>query len=274
LTKGDLVGYYRRVAEVMLPHVRGRPLSTQRLRGPYTEGAFFQQDWRNLPEGMPFAEVPKRGGGTVRHPVVEEAEHLEWLANQNAFILHGWASRLDDLERPDELIIDLDPPTADFAPVRKAARLTRALLDELGLRSYPMATGSKGVHVVVPLDRSQAFDEVKAFGDDVGRALVERAPKELTRAAYKSQRKDRLFVDTGRVARGHTAIVPYSVRAREHASVAAPLEWDEVFARTAPAHRWTVANLFRRLARRSDPWADIWSDGQSLEAATERLRNA
>ena len=251
----------------MLPHVRGRPLSTQRLRGPYTEGAFFQQDWRNLPDGMPFAEVPKRGGGTVRHPVIETAEHLLWLANQNAFILHGWASRLDDLDRPDELVIDLDPPGDDFAAVQRAARLTREVLAEMGLRAYPMATGSKGLHVVVPLDRGLDYPEVKAFGDEVGRALVDRAPKELTRAAYKSQRRGRLFVDTGRVARGHTAVVPYSVRARPHAPVATPLEWDEVFAKGMTAHRWTVKNLFRRLARRDDPWAGIWTDAQALTTA-------
>ena len=258
----------------MLPHVRGRPLSTQRLRGPVAEGAFFQQDWHNLPDGMPYADVPKRGGGTVRHPVVETAEHLEWLANQNAFILHGWASRIDDLDRPDELVIDLDPPSEDFAPVRRAARMVRGLLGELGLRGYPMATGSKGLHVVVPLDRALAFDEVKGFGDAVGAELVSRAPNELTRAAYKSQRRGRLFVDTGRVARGHTAIVPYSVRAREHAPVATPLEWDEVFASRTNGHRWTVRNLFRRLARRDDPWAGIWSDRQPLGPAQEQMRSA
>jgi bifunctional non-homologous end joining protein LigD len=256
----------------MLPHVRGRPLSTQRLRRPGE--VFFQQDWRNLPDGMPYAEVPKRAGGTVRHPVVETAEHLEWLANQNALILHAWASRIDDLDHPDELVVDLDPPSADFAPVRKAARMVRDLLGELGLHGYPMATGSKGLHVVLPLDRKLPFDEVKAFGDDLGRELVARAPDELTRAAYKSQRGRRLFVDTGRVARGHTAIVPYSVRALEHAPVATPLAWDEVFSARTNAHRWTVRNLFRRLARRNDPWAGIWSDSQSLESARAQMRNA
>jgi len=254
----------------MLPHVRGRPLSTQRMRSG--TDVFFQQDWRNLPDEMPYAEVPKRGGGTVRHPVVETAEHLEWLANQNAFVLHGWASRADALDRPDELVIDLDPPSADFAPVRRAARLARDLLEELGLHARPLATGSKGVHVVVPLDRSAPYDEVKAFADALGAELVRRAPEELTRAAYKSQRRGRLFVDTGRVARGHTAIVPYSVRAREHAPVAAPLDWDEVFAARTNAHRWTVRNLFRRLARRDDPWAGIWSAGQPIAEASARLR--
>jgi bifunctional non-homologous end joining protein LigD len=250
----------------MLPHVRGRPLSTQRLRRPGE--VFFQQDWRKLPDGMPYAEVPKRGGGTVRHPVIETAEHLEWLANQNAFILHGWASRLPELDTPDELIIDLDPPPrGGFSVVQAAARMTKALLEEHGLRPYPMATGSKGLHVVVPLDGSLHYKEVKAFGDEIGRELVARAPKELTRAAYKSQRRGRLFVDTGRVARGHTAIVPYSIRARPHAPVATPLDWREVFRRDMAADRWTVSNLFRRLARRDDPWAAIWSDVQALPGA-------
>ena len=250
----------------MLPHVRGRPLSTQRLRRPGE--VFFQQDWRTLPDGMPFAEVPKRGGGTVRHPVIETAEHLEWLANQNAFILHGWASRLPDLDRPDELIIDLDPPpTGDFTVVQRAARMTKKLLEEHGLRPYPMATGSKGLHVVVPLDKALHYKEVKAFGDEVGAELVARAPKELTRATYKSQRRGRLFVDTGRVARGHTAIVPYSIRALPHAPVATPLDWNEVFRTGMTAGRWTVSNIFRRLGRRDDPWAAIWSDAQALPGA-------
>jgi bifunctional non-homologous end joining protein LigD len=210
--------------------------------------------------------VPKKGG-TVTHAVVLEEEGLVYLANQGVLTLHGWSSRVPDVQVPDEVIFDLDPAGDDFEAVRRAAKLVRKVLDELGVESYPMTSGSKGIHVVVPLDGSASFDEAKEFAGEVRRELVERDPKRLTGAFYKSQRRGKLYVDIGRTARGHTAVVPYSVRARPGAPVAAPLDWDEVGDAKLHARRWTIRNLFRRLARRDDPWAHIWERGQALPPA-------
>jgi bifunctional non-homologous end joining protein LigD len=259
--------YYERVAPTMLPHVRGRPLNGERYRGPIGEvRGFFQQDFPHLPDWMGSVTVGKRGGGTVTHPVVEDADGIAYLANQGVVTMHAWSSRVPDVEVPDEVIFDLDPADDDFETVRFAALELRAVLEGRGVVSAPMTSGSRGLHIVVPLDGSATFDDAKAFATDVRQELVARAPDRLTGAFYKSQRRGRLYVDIGRTARGHTAVVPYTVRARPGAPVATPLDWDEVGDRRLHAQRWTIKTLFRRLGRREDPWAQLWSQRQPLPA--------
>jgi len=230
ITKGDVVTYYGDVADRMLPHTRGRPLSLERFRKTVDDGSFFQQSASpHFPALIGRVEVEKAEGGTVTHPVADSRDALVYLANQGALTLHGWGSRLPDLERPDRLVLDLDPTGDDFAPVRRAALLLREVLEEHGHGpGEPVLTGSRGVHVVVPLDGSRDWEATWALAKELGAALVERDPKTLTRAFYKSQRRGRLYVDTGRARRGHTAVIPYTVRARPGAPVVTPVTWDEL----------------------------------------------
>jgi bifunctional non-homologous end joining protein LigD len=256
LTKAGLASYYERVAEVMLPHVRGRPLHMQRFPDGI-DGRELQQ--KQVPDYFPGfvdrVEVPRRRGGTVTHATIESTDTLVYLAGQACVTPHVWLSRADRLECPDQLIFDLDPPGGDLGPARDAARRLRSLLDEAKLTSFLKSTGSRGYHVVAPLDRSRSFEHVRAFARDVASELADRVPDRFTVEQRIAARQGRLYLDTARNGYAQTAVAPYAVRAIDGAPVACPLEWDEL-GRVDP-QGFTVRNLFRRLARRADPWAGM-----------------
>jgi bifunctional non-homologous end joining protein LigD len=256
LTKAGLAAYYERVADVMLPHVRGRPLHMQRFPDGI-DGPELQQ--KQAPDYFPGfvdrVEVPRRRGGTVTHATIENADTLVYLAGQACITPHVWLSRADRLECPDQLIFDLDPPGGDLGPARDAARRLRSLLAEANLAAFLKTTGSRGYHVVTPLDRSAGFDEVRRFARRVAGELADRVPDRFTVEQRIAARGGRLYLDTARNGYAQTAVAPYAVRAVDGAPVACPLEWDEL-GRVDP-QGFTVRNLFRRLARRPDPWADM-----------------
>lgn len=252
-TKGEVVSYYRAAAARMLPHLRGRPLSLERFRGPIDRGGFYQQGRADhFPDYVGRISVRRADGRQGHHTGVENAAALVYLANQGVLTFHAWPARLPDLERPDRLVLDLDPEGDDFEPVRFAALELREVLAARGLRGLPMTTGSRGVHVIVPQDGALDWEETWERAKELGAALVARAPQRLTRAFYKSQRRGRLYVDTGRARRGHTAIAPWTVRARPGAPVAVPLTWAELEDPAVNARTWTIRDA---LDRPEDPWA-------------------
>jgi bifunctional non-homologous end joining protein LigD len=271
ITKGELVDYYRRVAEVMVPHLRGRPLSLQRFPEGIGGKGFFQQEASDhFPDWVRRAEVPRRGGGTVEHPVCDDARTLAYLANLGVVTLHVWTSRVEHLERPDRIVFDLDPPDEDAVGlVRDAARRVRDLLVELGLVPFVQTSGSKGFHVVTPLEPAAGFEEVGALAVDVAELVAAQDPERLTVERRKAKRAGRLFLDVGRNAWAQTAVAPYSVRARDGAPVATPIEWSEL-PRTAP-RSYTLASVPRRLARKPDPWRSMGSEAGGYQSARERL---
>ena len=272
ITKGEVVAYYEAVAPRMLPHLAGRPLTLERYRASIAEGGFFQQSFGSLKdEWLERVTVAKAEGGTVDHAVCRSAEGLVYLANQGALTLHAWPARAPELERPDALVLDLDPAEDDFAPVRRAALLLREVLADVGLAGRPMTTGSRGLHVVLPLGAEVGWPELWEGAKALGAALVARAPKELTRAFYKSQRRGRLYVDGAGARRGHTVVAPYTVRARPGAPVAAPLAWEEVEDPELHARRWTLRTV---LERPGDPWAGMWDEPQPLREAAATLAAA
>ena len=266
LTKGELVDYYRRIAPHALPHLRGRPLTMQiQPKGAAEPGAFVKERRKHFPEWVGSATVAKRGGQLVM-PVVDTEDALVYLANQGMVTPHVWLSRADEPDRPDRLVFDLDPSGDDFDLVRRTALELRELLDDLGLVPYVKTTGSRGLHVMTPIDRSSTTAEVRAFAEAVAQLLVERHPDDLTVEFSKVDRKGRLCLDVLRNGPAQTEVVAYGVRARPGAPVATPLEWDEVKDSALTADRWTVRNLFRRLGRRDDPWSDVDRDARPLPA--------
>jgi bifunctional non-homologous end joining protein LigD len=271
-TKGDLVDYHRAVAPFMLPHLRGRPLMLER-HPDGVDGPVFMQ--KNTPDHYPDwitrVELPKEGG-TVRHTVCDDTPTLLYLADQAALTLHRWLSRTDragGVGRPDRLVFDLDPAGDDFAPVREAAAYLGELLDTLRLPSAPMTTGSKGVHVVVPLTGQQTFDEVREFARAVAETLAAAHPGRFTTAARKKDRGDRLYLDIQRNAYAQTAVVPYTVRARPGAPVATPFTWDQLADPALNARRWTIADAVEQA--RTGPWAGIMGRPRALGPARRRL---
>jgi bifunctional non-homologous end joining protein LigD len=271
ITKGELVDYYAAVADVMVPHVKGRPLTLWRYPRGIDEKGFVQQDFAGaLPEWMGSAEVAKEGG-TVVHPIADHREALVWLANQNCITPHSWLSRSARLDEPDQVVFDLDPSTTGFAAVRATARACADVLEDLGLLAYLKTTGSRGLHVVVPLSRGPDFDTVRQFARDVAGVVVADDPAHRTLEQRKDKRGDRIYVDVMRNAYAQTAVAPYAVRARRGATVATPLEWDELDSRGLRADRFTIHDVPKRIAEQGDPWTDMHRHARSLSRPMQRL---
>ncbi|MET9138788.1 non-homologous end-joining DNA ligase [Streptomyces parvulus] len=268
-TKGDLVDYHRAVAPFMLPHLRGRPLMLERHPDGVGGPRFMQKNTpEHYPEWIRRVEVGKEGG-TVRHTVCDDSAILVYLADQAALTLHRWLSRAGAVDLPDRMVFDLDPSGDDFEAVREAARLVGELLDELRLPSALMTTGSRGLHVVVPLTARQDFGEVREFARDAADVLAAAHPDRLTTAARKKDRGDRLYLDIQRNAYAQTAVAPFTVRALPGAPVATPVSWDALDDPALHARRWTIATAVEQA--RTRPWADVMSRARALGPARRRL---
>jgi bifunctional non-homologous end joining protein LigD len=271
VTKRDLASYYEHVATAMLPHVRARPVSMQRYPNGIDGPGFFQKDIPDyFPDWIKRIEVRKKDG-TVTHAITCDANTLIYLAAQACITPHIWLSRAGELERPDRMVFDFDPSGGAFASVRRAALWLRALLDELELASFVMTTGSRGLHVWVPLRPGASFDEVRGFARDTAGLLARRHPRELTIEQRKAKRRGRILIDVMRNAYAQTAVPPYAVRPRPKAPVATPLDWDEISDSKLRPDRYTTRNLFRRLRSQPDPWAGISRRARQLNGARRRL---
>jgi bifunctional non-homologous end joining protein LigD len=293
ITKGELIAYYHDVAELMVPELRGRPLSVVRYTKGIDHGGFFQKHYqKHFP-----AWLDRVAAGTktvVEYPIVDQAAGVVYMANQGAVEFHIWTSRKDPLERsetggggqsppgiersetgggdpegsaggaggrapreidrPDTLVFDLDPPDGRFDLARRAAVLVRAVFEQLGLPAFVKLTGGKGLHVIAPLDDGAAFDEVGELATRIGALLCRRHPELLTMEFYKKDRRGRLFVDVLRNAVGATLVAPYSLRGRPGAPVSAPITWSELDDPALCADGVRLRDLRARLDRRGDPW--------------------
>jgi bifunctional non-homologous end joining protein LigD len=269
-TKADLAGYYEAIAPVMLPHLAGRPLNLERYPdGIEAQKIFQQRAGSHFPDWIERVTVPKEGG-EVEHVVARDADTLVYLADQACITPHAWLSRADRLERPDRLIVDLDPSNGRPAEVRRAARDFGTLLRELGLEPFAMTTGSRGYHVVAPLQRRQDFDDVRAFARDLAEVAAAR-DRRLTVEQRKAKRGDRILIDVMRNAYAHTAVAPYAVRARRGAPVATPLHWEELEDSKLRPDRWNLRTVQERVGRDGDPWADIARAARPLGPARRAL---
>ena len=273
IAKGELIDYYHRVAPVALPHLRDRALTLRRFpAGIEAKGFYQQQASDHFPGWMGRARLPRSGGGHLDHVVCRDTAGLVYLANQAAIELHAWLSRAQAPRTPDRMVFDLDPSREDaFAEVRAGARAICALLDEVGLVPFLKTTGSRGLHVVVPLRGETDFDAVRDFARGLAERLVAREPERFTLEQRKAARRGRLFLDVLRNAYGQTAVAAYSVRARPGAPVATPIDRDELDDGDLRADRWTLRNLFRRLGQRGDPWRGMGRRARSLAAPRRRL---
>ena len=272
LTKGELVDYYVRVADWILPHLRGRPLTMQIFpKGVGAPGSTYIKERRkHFPGWVGSASVPisdatkKKRGDELLMPIIDTADALKYVANQGMVTPHVWLSRADDPSHPDRLVFDLDPSTSDLGIVRTTALELRKVLSADGLVPFVKSTGSRGLHVTVPLDRSADIGEVRAYAEAVAADLAAAHPDALTTEFSKAARGTRLFLDVMRNGRSQTEVAAYGVRGLPTAPVAVPLEWSEV--RSFEPGKWTVTNVFRRLSRRADPWADLDGAARPLPA--------
>jgi bifunctional non-homologous end joining protein LigD len=272
ISKGELVEYYLAVAEAMLPLVAGRPVTLQRFPGGLGGPGFFQkQAGSSAPDWIEQVSVPKQGGGTVTHLVIRHRADLAWIANQNSITPHVWLSRVDSRYQPDLLVFDLDPSTDDFGAVLRAARQLRTLLDELGLPTYVKTTGSRGLHVAVPLRPLATTDQAEALAYDIARALAGRHPQELTTEWLLEDRGGRLLLDIARNRWAQTIAAPYAVRPLPGAPVSVPLTWEELEQPGFHPRQHTLRTVPARLASIPCPWAAMSEHAVSVADARERL---
>lgn len=273
ITKGDLIDYYSECAELVVRHAAERPLTLHRFPDGIEASGFYQQDRSDyFPEWIESVPVPRSGrGGEVDHVLCNNQATLVYLANQAAITLHGWLSRTPRLACPDRLIFDLDPPDDDFAAVVRAARQVREVMEAVDLMPFVMTTGSRGLHVLAPLDGKEDFDTVRAFAKDLADYLAAQYPDSLTTAQRKDKRAGRLYLDVMRNAQGQTAVLPYVVRAKPGAPVATPLDWGELGGKKMHSQRYTLRNIRRRLAQKEDPWSELERHGRNVAAAQRAL---
>ena len=278
ITKGDLCAYYETVAPLMLPHVARRPVTMERFPAGIGKKGFIHKDVaKGFPDWLERVGVERRDEkdpGTVHYALANDTRSLVWMANQNSVTPHVWCARVPALERPDLCVFDLDPAGDDPKPLRTAALAVRDLLDELGLPSFVKTSGSKGFHIVIPLDGEGDFETSWRFTHGAGAVLVKRHPDLMTQEFIKADRAGRIFVDTGRNGPGATCAAVYAVRPKPGAPVSAPCTWQEIDSGAVEPRTFTLRTMPDRIAAVGDLWKDVEAQPFSLRAplaALERL---
>jgi bifunctional non-homologous end joining protein LigD len=272
ITKEDLARYYADAAGRMLPWLRDRPVTMMR----YPDGLKGQRIvQKNVPAYFPDwirrVEVPKEGG-VVEQAVCEKPADLVYLASQACIEVHGFTSRADKLDAPDQLVFDFDPPgDKHFDQVRSAALWARELLDELGLTSYVRTTGGRGLHVHVALDRRAGFDAVRDFTHQAAALLASRHPDVITTEQRKDKRGERVYADVQRNAYAQLVVALYAVRARPGAPVSTPLAWSDVEDASLEPGQFTISTVRARLESPDDPWSGFARARYGLSRASQRL---
>ncbi|HEX2250101.1 MAG TPA: hypothetical protein VHH32_07100, partial [Gemmatimonadales bacterium] len=252
-------------------HLRDRPLTLERYPNGIQTKRFFQKEVSSyFPTWIRTITVPKVGG-TVTHVLCNDTATLVYIANQACVTPHIFLSRADKLNVPDQLVFDLDPQGDDFEPVRTTALDFKHLLDELGLPAFLKTTGSRGLHVVVPLQRRESYDSVRALARDLAAIIVSQAPQARTMENLKVNRGQRVFIDTNRNGYAQLVAPAYAARARRRAPVSTPLAWSELKKKNLRSNSFTIQTILGRLETTPDPWAEFSDSRVSLADARRRL---
>ncbi len=274
ITKGELVDYYYEIAPIMLLYTKNRPLTMVRYPRGIDQEGFYQKDTPDyFPNYIKRKIIKKKEGGSTAYVVCNNEATLVYLANQGCITPHLWLSKIDKLHYPDKMVFDLDPPPLgkNFALVRKTALRLKDILEEIGLVPFVKTTGSKGLHVVVPLKRTANFDEVRAFARQIAEQLIVQDSKNLTLEIRKDKRRGKIFIDILRNAFAQTAVAPYAVRPKEKAPVATPISWDEVHDSKLTSQRYNIKTVFKRLEKYGDEWEDMNKCARSIKVVQKML---
>ena len=269
LTKLDLADYYAAIEPLIMVDAARRPMTLIRCPQGRGKKCFFQKhDSGTFGEAVKHIPIKEKDGDVQDYLYFDDIKGLLSCVQMGTIEFHGWGSKVDKVEFPDRLVFDLDPDVGlDFAKVKEAAVRLHGLLHDLGLKSFPLLSGGKGIHVVVPLDASKDWATVKSFADRFSRAIAEAEPEMFTANIRKVQRKGRIFLDWLRNQRGATAVMPFSARAREGAPVAAPIAWEELD-RYESGHHFSIRDADELLDRSSSKALAGWG------RATQSLPNA
>lgn len=272
IRKGTIINYYYQVADYGIAHTKNHPLTIQRYPEGITGESFYQKNAGSyFPDWIKTVAIGKEEGGKVHYVIGNNPATLVYLANQGAITIHAWLSQHNKLHTPDRMIFDLDPSKDDFTRIRKAALLIKEILSDLKIPCFAMTTGSRGMHVYVPLKRVHTFDFVADFAYAIAKKMMEESPQQFTLEVRKAKRAGKIFIDTLRNRYSATSVMPYSVRAREKAPVAAPLFWDEVKNSQLTSQKFNIKNILSRLKAEGDPWADVDDHAISLKKVYKQL---
>jgi len=271
-TKGDMIAYYRDVAPVMLPYLKDRPLSLHRFPGGIAEPSFYQKDVEQAPEWAIVVPIESESRGEViRFLVCQDEASLVYVANLGSIEIHPWNSRTGQLERPDFLVVDLDPADQSFDEVMQVAKTTRSVLEAIGAESLVKTSGATGLHVYVPLGAKYDYEQARTFGRLVGHVVQARHPRITTLERVPGARKGKMYVDVYQNRRGQTLAAPYSIRPHNGAPVSTPLRWDELQPGLSPGD-FTLKTLRQRLDAVGDLWMAVLGPGIDMERCLAALQ--
>jgi len=263
VTKQKLADYYARVAKWMLPHVAKRPLNFRRCPQSWKRGFFQQHAQGKLPKGLRAIPVRDASGDSNRL-TLDDVTGLLQLAQMNVLEIHTWGAHVDDVDKPDLLVFDLDPdPSVTWNDVVVAAQLIRQRLGDAKIESFVKTTGGKGLHICAAIERTVTWDRARDFCHDLSVGIVNDQPEKYIATMSKAKRKGKIFLDFFRNGKGATFIAPYSTRARANAPVAMPIEWDELGPDLAP-NGYSLDSAMARLEKSGDAWATMLSKPQRI----------
>jgi bifunctional non-homologous end joining protein LigD len=255
VSKEKLIEYHKRMASKLLPYIKNRPITMERYpEGVESDGFYMKAKPEYFTDWIKTIDVEKIEGGTIQQIICDSEETLVYLINQGTISCHAWLSSISQINQPDRLIFDLDPSVEDHAKVKKAALTLKAILDAYDMPSFLMMTGSRGLHIWVPIEPDYGFEYIRKLALALANKAVEKEPKLLTTKLNKDQRGNKVFIDTLRNAYGQTSVVPYSVRALPQASIACPLNWIELKNKAFKPRRYTIQNIFHRLGQVKNVW--------------------
>ncbi len=275
ITKADLINYYYSIAPLMLLYVKNRPITMHRYPMGINHEGFYQKNAEDyFPSWVKRIPIKTEEHKTVNYVVIDKVATFVYLANLGCITPHIWLSTLRALDNPDRLIFDLDPSgkNFDFSLIKKTALSFKKLLEDLDLVPFVMTTGSRGLHVVVPLKGTMSYDVVRPFARSLAQQLVQQDPEHLTVDVSKKKRGKKIFIDYLRNSFSATGVAPYAVRARNHAPIATPLAWDEL-SDLRSSDMYTMKTIFKRLEKHGDPWHDIDKHARTLTYALKMMKS-
>jgi bifunctional non-homologous end joining protein LigD len=256
ITKKDVIEYYKKIFDYLYPHVQDRLIVMHRYPDGIDGENFSQKQIPDyFPDWIDRETIDLKKGEKQTLVIISNKETLVYLANQAVLVYHAWLSMRDQVNKPNKIVFDFDPSDNNIKALRFVVIKVKEKLEELGLSTFLMTTGSRGYHIIVPIIPEHSFEVVQAFAKNIAYQIAREYPQYATIEMSESKRGDKIFIDYLRNSYGQTSVVPYSLRAREGAPVATPLDWDEL-ENTAP-QKYTMQNIFKRLAQKDDVWGDI-----------------
>jgi len=267
LTKGNLINYYKKIASHLIPYITNHPIAMHRFPDGIDKDGFYQKEIGTyFPKWIKRKAIKRRSNEkVVSYVICDNVATLVYLANQGTITVHSWLSTTNKLNYPDRMIFDLDPSNNRSWPqLKKTAKKIKKKLEAHGLVPFIMTTGSKGLHVVTPLKQTSNFTRVRIFAKHIAEELVAENHKHLTLEIRKEKRGSKIFIDTLRNQWAQLSVAPYSIRAKEKAPIATPINWTELSNSKLSPQRYNIDNIFRRLSRKEDPWKNFYKKAKTL----------